>query len=69
MQNEGKINKDKIGMYSTTSISLPHTFLVAMLCRMFGKPDSTKFSPEWLPLIDASINENIMNWAQFFLII
>lgn len=63
-ENEGKIKKDKVGMYSTTSISPPHSFATAMLCRMFNKPDSTKFSPEWMRLIDATINTTRMNWAQ-----
>lgn len=65
-QNKGKIKKDKIGMYSTTSISPPHIFATTMLWIMFGKPDSTKFSLKWLPLIDASVNAKIMNWTQFF---
>lgn len=51
-------------MYTTTSICPPYSFAAAMLCRLFGRPDSTKFSPEWLPLIDAVINANIMNLAQ-----
>jgi len=51
-------------MYSTASISPPHSFVAAMLCRMFGKPDSTKFPPKWLPLIDAVVNATIMNWPQ-----
>ena len=51
-------------MYSTASISPHHSFLADMLCRMFGKPDNTKFSLEWLPLIDVAVNTTIMNWAQ-----
>jgi len=43
---------------------ITHIFAVAMLCRMFGKLDNTKFSPEWLSLIDATVNLTIMNWAQ-----
>lgn len=46
------------------SISPPHNFTIAMIFRFFGKPDSTKFSPEWLLLIDATINAIIMNWSQ-----
>ena len=63
-KNEGKIKKDKTSMYSTTFISPPHSFAADMLCRMFGKLDSTKFSPKWLPLIDVVINATIMNLAQ-----
>lgn len=62
--NEEKIKKDKNGMYTTSYVCLPHSFAVAMLCRLFGKPDRTKFSPEWLSLIDATINTTVMNRAQ-----
>ena len=62
--NEGKIKKDKNDMYTTASIFPPHSFATTMLCRLFGKLDSTKFSPEWLPLIDAAVNTTVMNWAQ-----
>lgn len=48
-------------MYFTESISLPHRLVTSTLCRMFNKPVSTKFSLEWLPLIDAVVNATIMN--------
>lgn len=51
-------------MYSTTSISPPYSFVATMLCRLFSKPDNTKFSLELLPLIEADVNTTIMNWAQ-----
>ena len=51
-------------MYSTMSICAPHSFAVAMLCRLFGKPENNKFSSEWLPLIDAVVNATIIDWAQ-----
>jgi len=44
-EKEKKIKKDKMGMYSTTSISPPYTFVAAMQCRLFNKPDSTNFFP------------------------
>ena len=34
-----------------------------MLCRLDGLPNNTKFSIEWVPLIDAYVNSHIMNWA------
>ena len=43
--NEEKIKKDKNGMYTTLSVCPPHSFAAAMLCRLFCRPDSTKFSP------------------------
>jgi len=60
---EEPLKKDKHGMYSTSSLSSPYCFVVAMLCRLFGRPDSNKFSSEWLPLLDAATNATIMDWA------
>lgn len=55
-----------MGMYYMTSISLTYNFATTMLCRLFGKPDSTKFSQEWMSLIDAALNATIISWAQIF---
>lgn len=62
--NEENIKKDKNGMYTTASICPPYSFFAAMLCRLFGRLDSTKLSLDWLSLIEAVINATIMDWAQ-----
>lgn len=54
-------------MYVTICLCSPYYFAVAMLCRLFGKPDINKFSLEWLPLVDVATNATIMNWAQILL--
>ena len=51
-------------MYSIGSLTSPYCFAATMLCRLFGKPDINKFSSEWLPLLDATINATIMDWAK-----
>lgn len=33
-----------------------------MLCILYGLPNNTKFSIEWIPLIDACVNSYTMNW-------
>ena len=58
------LKKDKNGMYSTGSLTSPYCFAAAMLCRIFSKPDINKFSPEWLPLIDAATSSEIVDWAK-----
>jgi len=35
----------------------------AMLCRLFGYANDTKFSVEWVPLIDAASNSTAMDWV------
>jgi len=42
--NEERIKKDKNGMYVTAFVCSPFRFSMAMLCRLFGKPDSNKSS-------------------------
>lgn len=34
-----------------------------MLSRLYAKPDTTRFSVDWVPLIDAIVNSLILNWA------
>ena len=51
-------------MYATGSLCSIFCFATTMLCRLFGKPDITKFSLEQLPLEDVAINATIMNWTQ-----
>lgn len=45
LNNEDKIKKDKNGMSSTSFVCPPYSFATAMLCRLFGRLDSTMFSP------------------------
>ena len=60
----GKLKWDKTGMYSITSLSAPHSFTTIMMCRLFGNLNNSKFSMEWLLLIDATVNATIVNWSK-----
>lgn len=65
MQNwrsgSNKFRWEKIGMYPIAPLSAPQNFAAVMLCRLFRKYDTTKFSIEWVPLIDAIVNSTILN--------
>jgi len=37
-----------------------------MLCRMYGYPDTQKFSNRWVPLIDAASHGYIVEWGIIF---
>ena len=50
-------------MYPITPMLVPHSYVAAMMCRLFGKAESTNFSMEWIPLINATVNSTIMNWG------
>jgi len=54
---------EKSGMYAIVSFENPYNYAAAMLCRLYGLPNNSKFSIEWIPLVDVCINSHIMNWA------
>lgn len=56
-----KFKYDKLGMYAIAFLENPYNYAAAMLCRLYGQPNNTKFSIEWIPLIDAFVNSYIMN--------
>ena len=59
---DNKFKYDKLGMYAITSLANPYNYAATMLYRLYGLPNNTKFSIEWIPLIDACVNSYIMNW-------
>lgn len=58
---DNKFKYEKSGMYSIASLASPYNYVVAMLCRFYLLPNNTKFSIEWIHLIDACVNSHIMN--------
>ena len=61
--NQGKLKRDKLGMYPIAQLPSPQCFIVVMMCRLFSKLETAKFSIKLVPLIDVVINSTIMNWA------
>jgi len=59
---ENKFKYDKMSMYLVASLENPYNYAASMLCRLYGLPNNTKFSVEWIPLINAPVNSHIMNW-------
>jgi len=59
---EKKFKYDKMSLYLVDSLENPYNYATSMLCRLYGLPNNTKFSIEWIPLINASVNSHIMNW-------
>lgn len=59
---DNKFKYDKSGMYARASLENPYNYATTMLCRLYGLPNNTKFSIEWIPLIDVCANSYIMNW-------
>ena len=50
-------------MYPVAYLENPYNYVTSMLCMLYGLPNDTKFSIEWIPLIDACVNSHIMSWA------
>ena len=60
---ENKFKYDKMSMYPVASFENPYNYATSMLCRLCGLPNNTKFSIEWIQLIDSCVNSHIINWA------
>lgn len=50
-------------MYSLSSLVSMFCYVAAMICRLFGSPNTLKFTVEWVPLIQAASNFEFMDWA------
>lgn len=50
-------------MSPIASLDAPYSCVTAMMCRLFGHADKTKFYVEWVPLVDAIVNSFIMDWG------
>jgi hypothetical protein len=38
------------GWYNTVNLKEPYMYLMALICRLYGEKDSSKFSEVWMPL-------------------
>ena len=50
-------------MYSTDSLGIPYYYVATMISRLLDQPDTTKFSVEWVPLMEAVTYSYIMDWG------
>jgi len=62
-RRDNKFKQDKVGMYPISSLANPYNFAAYMLCRSYGLPDNSKFSINWILLIEPCVNSHIMNWT------
>ena len=42
--DQGNLKQDKLGTYPIAQIPSPYYYAAGMLCRLFAKPDTTRFS-------------------------
>ena len=54
---------ETLGMYSVDSLASPYYYVGALMCRLFGVHNSAKFSIYMVPLMEATVHDYIMYWA------
>lgn len=52
---------ETLGMYSIDSLASPYC-ASALMCRLFGVHNSSKFSIDMVPLMEAKVHNYIMDW-------
>ncbi|MCY6488238.1 hypothetical protein, partial [Actinobacillus pleuropneumoniae] len=60
-QNPAKHKHESLGKYFVDSLCSPYCYAGAMMCRIWGLHDSTKFSIEMVPLMEVACNSDIMD--------
>ena len=62
-QNPAKHKHESSGKYSVDSLASPYCYAGIMMCRLWGLHDSSNFTIEMVPLMEAAVNSVIMDWA------
>ena len=56
-----KHKNESSSMYSVDSLLPPYCYAEAMMCRLFGNDNSSRFSIQMVPLIHFALNSEIMD--------
>jgi hypothetical protein len=52
------------GWYQTTNLREPYIYLMALICRLYGEKDCSRFSEAWMPLAyTVAISGSGFNWG------
>ena len=62
-QNPVKHKHESSGKYSVDSLCSPYCYAGVMMCRIWGMHDSSNFTLEMVPLMEAACNSEIMDWV------
>ncbi len=62
-QNPAKHKHESSGKYFVDSLCSHYCYAGAMMCRIWGLHDSSKLSIEMVPLMEAVVNSEIMDWG------
>ena len=62
-QTPAKHKHESSGKYSVDSLASPYCYAGITMCRLWGLHDSSNFTIEMVPLMEAAVNSIIMDWA------
>jgi hypothetical protein len=63
-KEDKKFTNKTIGWYNTVNIREPYMYLMALIYRLYGEKDCSKFSEAWMPLAyTVAIFEDSFNWG------
>jgi hypothetical protein len=49
-KEDKKFTNRRNGWYNTVNLREPYMYLMALICRLYGEKDCSKFSEAWMPL-------------------
>jgi hypothetical protein len=49
-REDKKFTNQSTGWYGTTNLREPYVYLMALICRLYGEKDFSRFSEAWMPL-------------------
>jgi hypothetical protein len=63
-REDKKFMNRTVGWYPTTNLREPYIYLMALLCRLHGEKDCSRFSEAWMPLaFTVTISGTGFNWG------
>jgi hypothetical protein len=63
-KEDKKFTNRNNGWYNTVNLREPYMYLMALICRLYGEKDCSKFSEAWMPLAyTVAISRSSFNWG------
>jgi hypothetical protein len=63
-KEDNKFTNRSTGWYNTINLEEPYMYLMALICRLYGENDCSKFSEAWMPLAyTVAISGRSFNWG------
>jgi hypothetical protein len=64
-REDKKYTNQSTGWYQTTNLREPYIYLMALIYRLYGEKDCSRFSEAWMPLAyTVAISGSSFNWGE-----